>query len=126
MTQEPAGCVAARAFTARRMSSTLSTGGEDSGTSASPMPKDGMWLCASWKPGTTVRPWRLTTRSASRWRRSSSPSPTATMRPPSTASAVARGRAGSMVRSVPPSKIRSTRMGPLTLGSLSEKPRLER
>ena len=56
MTQEPAGCVAARAFTARRMSSTLSTGGEDSGTSASPMPKDGMWLCASWKPGTTVRP----------------------------------------------------------------------
>jgi hypothetical protein len=30
------------------------------------MPKDGMWLCASWKPGTTVRPWKLTTRCASK------------------------------------------------------------
>ena len=29
-------------------------GARTSGTSASPMPKDGMWLCASWKPGTTV------------------------------------------------------------------------
>src|SRR5207244_3149951 len=35
-------------------------------SSTSPRPKAGMWLCASWKPGTTVRPWRLATRSASR------------------------------------------------------------
>src|SRR5512144_419825 len=33
------------------------------------------------------------------------------MRPPSTARAAARGRAASMVRRVPPSKIRSTRTG---------------
>ena len=71
-------------------------------------PPSGGWTCASWKPGSRVRPSRSTTRvEPSARERSSASSPTATIRPSRTARAEATGRAGSIVRSEPLTKSRS-------------------
>src|SRR5580704_10304911 len=69
------------------------------------MPKPIMWLCASWKPGSTVAPRRSTTRSAS-FRRSRLAS-SASIRPPAMATADARGRSGFMVSTLALTSARS-------------------
>ena len=71
-------------------------------TSPSDMPNPIMWLCASWNPGSTVAPRRSTTRAAP-----GGISSRAVIRPCATATAVARGRAGSMVSTLALTSARS-------------------
>ena len=71
-------------------------------TSPSDMPNPIMWLCASWNPGSTVAPRRSTTRAAP-----GGISSRAVIRPCAMATAVARGRFGSMVSTLALTSTRS-------------------
>ncbi len=78
-------------------------------TARAAIPPCAKWRWASWKPGRTVRPSSSITSIAgpisSRISRSE---PTATIRPPATATASARGWAGSTVMTLPPRSASST------------------